>query len=193
MKLESNLRKHFEESAEVKMNFIEENEELFQKVVDVVYQVIASWHTVFLCGNGWSAADAQHIAAELTWRYKTERNSLPGIALTVDTSALTAIWNDYGFEYVFSRQLEWLWKEWDILIWISTSWNSWNVIEAVNTAKKKWIKTIGLLWKSGWKLKDMMDYALVVPSDNTPRIQECHMTIYHALCEQIDILDQNNK
>lgn len=193
MKLESNLRKHFEESAEVKMNFIEENEELFQKVVDVVYQVIASWHTVFLCGNGWSAADAQHIAAELTWRYKTERNSLPGIALTVDTSALTAIWNDYGFEYVFSRQLEWLWKEWDILIWISTSWNSWNVIEAVNTAKKKWIKTIGLLWKSGWKLKDMIDYALVVPSDNTPRIQECHMTIYHALCEQIDILDQNNK
>ncbi len=191
MKLESNLRKHFEESAEVKMNFIEENEELFQKVVDVVYQVIASWHTVFLCGNGWSAADAQHIAAELTWRYKTERNSLPGIALTVDTSALTAIWNDYGFEYIFSRQLEWLGKQWDILIWISTSGNSWNVIEAVNMAKKRWIKTIWLLWKSGWKLKDMVDYALVVPSDNTPRIQECHMTIYHALCEQIDILDKN--
>lgn len=193
MQLESNLRKHFEESANVKMKFIEENEELFQKVVVVVYWVIASWHTVFLCWNGWSAADAQHIAAELTWRYKTERNSLPGIALTVDTSALTAIWNDYGFEYVFSRQLEWLWKEWDILIWISTSWNSWNVIEAVNMAKKKWIKSVWLLGKSWGKLKDIMDYALVVPSDNTPRIQECHMTIYHALCEQIDILDQNNK
>jgi len=191
MQLESNLKKHFEESAEVKMKFIEENEELFQRVVEVVYLAIASWHTIFLCWNGWSAADAQHIAAELTWRYKTERNSLPGIALTVDTSAITAIWNDYGFEYVFSRQLEWLGKEWDVLIWISTSGNSWNVIEAVNKAKSMWIKTVWLLWKSWGKLKDMMDYALVVPSDNTPRIQECHMTIYHALCEQIDILDQN--
>lgn len=191
MQLESNLRKHFEESANVKMKFIEENEELFHKVIDVIYGAIASWHTIFLCWNGWSAADAQHIAAELTWRYKTERNSLPWLALTVDTSALTAIWNDYGFEYVFSRQLEWLWKEWDVLIWISTSWNSWNVIEAVNMAKKMWINTIWLLWKSWGKLKDIMDYSLVVPSDNTPRIQECHMTIYHTLCEQIDILDQN--
>ena len=191
MILESNLKKHFEESAEVKMKFIEENDELFQKVVNVVYWAIASWHTVFLCGNGWSAADAQHIAAELTCRYKTERNSLPGIALTVDTSAITAIWNDYGFEHIFSRQLEGLWKEWDILIWISTSWNSQNVIDAVNMAKKKWIKTVWLLGKSWWQLKDIMDYALVVPSDNTPRIQECHMTMYHALCEQIDILDQN--
>lgn len=193
MQLESNLRKHFEESANVKMKFIEENEELLRRVIDVIYWAISSWHTVFLCWNGWSAADAQHIAAELTWRYKTERNSLPWIALTVDTSALTAIWNDYGFEYVFSRQLEWLGKEWDVLIWISTSGNSLNVIEAVNMAKKKWIKTVWLLWKSWGKLKDMMDYSLVVPSDNTPRIQECHMTIYHTICEQIDILDQNNK
>jgi len=193
MQLESNIRKHFEESASVKMKFIEENEELLQKVTDVVYWAIASWHTIFLCWNWWSAADAQHIAAELTWRYKTERNSLSWIALTVDTSALTAIWNDYWFEYVFSRQLEWLGKQWDILIWISTSWNSWNVIEAVNMAKKIWIKTIWLLWKSWGKLKDMMDYSLVVPSDNTPRIQECHMTIYHTLCEQIDILDQERK
>lgn len=193
MLLESNLKKHFEESSNVKLQFIKDNEILLQEVVNVIYQVISSWHTIFLCWNGWSAADAQHIAAELTWRYKTERNSLPGIALTVDTSALTAIWNDYGFEYVFSRQLEGLWRQWDVLIWISTSWNSWNVVEAVNTAKKKWIKTIWLLWKSGGKLKDMVDYALVVPSDNTPRIQECHMTIYHAICEQIDILDQNKK
>lgn len=193
MILESNFKRHFEESAKVKMKFIEENEKLFQKVVDVVYWAISSWRTVFLCGNGWSAADAQHIAAELTWRYKTERNSLPGIALTVDTSALTAIWNDYGFEYIFSRQLEWLGKEWDLLIWISTSGNSLNVIEAVKMARKKWIKTIWLLWKSWGILKDMMDYSLVVPSDNTPRIQECHMTIYHTLCEQIDILYQNKK
>ena len=193
MQLESNLRKQFEESARVKMKFIEENEELFHKVIEAVDGAIASWHTVFICWNGWSAADAQHIAAELTWRYKTERNSLPWLALTVDTSALTAIGNDYWFEYVFSRQLEWLGKKWDILIWISTSWNSWNVIEAVNIAKKIWIKTIWLLWKSWWKLKDMMDYSLVVPSDNTPRIQECHMTIYHTICEQIDILDHKKK
>ena len=191
MQLESNLKNHFEESANVKIKFIEENEKIFKKIIEVVYWAIDSWHTVFICGNGWSAADAQHIAAELTWRYKTERNSLPWLALTVDTSALTAIWNDYWFEYIFSRQLEWVGKEWDILIWISTSWNSWNVIEAINMAKKKWIKTIWLLGKWWWKLKDIMDYSLVVPSDNTPRIQECHMTIYHALCEQIDILDQN--
>jgi len=101
---------------------------------------------------------------------------------------LTAIWNDYGFDQVFSRQLEWLGKKWDVLIWISTSWNSENIVKAVEMAKTQWIKTVWLLWKSGGKLKDMMDYALIVPSNNTPRIQECHMTIYHTICETIDIL-----
>ena len=159
-------------------------------VVNTLHNCIENGGKILICGNGGSAADAQHIAAEFTWRYKTERKSLPAIALTTDTSALTAIGNDYWFDQVFSRQLEWLWNEWDVLIWISTSWNSENVIKAVEMAKSMWIKTVWLLGKWWWKLKDMMDYALVVPSDNTPRIQECHMTIYHSICELIDILDQ---
>ena len=190
MHLESDLKKHFEESANVKMEFIKLNEQNLQNVIKVIDEAIKLGHKVLICGNGWSAADAQHIAAEFTWRYKTERKSLPAIALTTDTSALTAIGNDYWFDQIFSRQLEWLGNEWDVLIWISTSWNSENVIKAVEMAKSMWIKTVWLLGKWWWKLKNMMDYSLVVPSDNTPRIQECHMTIYHVICELIDILNQ---
>ncbi len=182
------VNEYFQESAAVKMDFIQHNSEKLQEVIWVIYDAIKNNHQIFICWNGWSAADAQHIAAEFTGRYKTERQSLPAIALTTDTSALTAIWNDYGFDQVFSRQLEWLGKKWDVLIWISTSWNSENIVKAVEMAKTKWIKTVWLLWKSGGKLKDTMDYALIVPSNNTPRIQECHMTIYHTICETIDIL-----
>jgi D-sedoheptulose 7-phosphate isomerase len=182
------IEQYFRESIEVKTKFLNENEDILEKAIIMITECIKRWNSILICWNGWSAADAQHIAAELTWRYKIERKSLPGIALTVDTSALTAIWNDYGFEYVFSRQLEWVWKKWDILIWISTSWNSENVIKAVEKAKEMKIKTIGLLWKTWWKLKNMVDCALVVPSDVTARIQECHMTIYHTICHMVDIL-----
>ena len=180
------LKWFFYESADVKRNFIDTQWEKLQEIIAVILASLADWHKVLICGNWGSAADAQHRAAELIGRYKTERNSLPAIALTTDTSILTAIGNDYGYDKVFSKQVEWLGQEWDILIWISTSGNSWNVIEAVQSARRKWVITIGLLGKDGGKLKDMMDHTLVVPSNDTARIQECHQTIYHTVCECID-------
>jgi D-sedoheptulose 7-phosphate isomerase len=158
----------------------------------VINEAIKNWNKVLICWNGWSAADSQHFAAEFLWQYKMKRKALAAIALSTDTSILTAIWNDYWFDIVFSRQVEWLWKEWDILVWISTSWNSINVIKAVESAKAMWIKTVWLLWKWGGKLKDLMDYTLIVPSDNTPRIQECHETIYHTICEEVEIANFRN-
>jgi len=122
----------------------------------------------------------------LTGRYKTERQSLGGIALTTDTSALTAIGNDYGFDHIFAKQLAGLAQEGDIFVGISTSGNSANIIEAVKVAKNRKITTLLLLGKDGGKLKGMGDWEFIVPSDNTPRIQECHQTLYHTLCEIID-------
>lgn len=142
--------------------------------------------TVFACGNGGSAADAQHFAAELTGRYVSNRRSYAGIALTVDTSALTAIGNDYGYDFVFSRQLEGLGKADDVLVAISTSGNSGNVIEAVNIAKQKNITTVGLLGRDGGQLKSMVDYPLVVPSTVTARIQEAHIFMLHHFCEHLE-------
>ena len=139
-----------------------------------------------LCGNGGSAADAQHIAAELTGRYKTERDALAGIALTTDTSALTAIGNDYGYEFVFSRQLEALGREGDLLIAISTSGNSGNVVKALELARKIGIKTIGLSGRTGGAMNELCELNLVVPSNDTPRIQEMHIMIGHIICQAID-------
>ena len=141
---------------------------------------------VLICGNGGSAADAQHIAAELSGRFKKERNALAGIALSVDSSALTAISNDYGFDKVFSRQVEAYGREGDILIAISTSGNSKNVIEAIKSAKEFGLNTITLSGKDGGKIKDLGDINIIVPSFNTPRIQEMHTMIGHMICAIID-------
>jgi len=141
---------------------------------------------VLICGNGGSAADAQHIAAELSGRFKKERTSLAGIALTVDTSALTAIGNDYGFEKIFSRQVEAYGREGDTLIAISTSGNSKNVIEAIESAKKLGLNIITLSGKDGGKMKSLGDVNIVIPSNNTPRIQEMHIMVGHMICALID-------
>ncbi|MEW6765585.1 MAG: D-sedoheptulose 7-phosphate isomerase [Pseudomonadota bacterium] len=141
---------------------------------------------IFICGNGGSAADAQHIAAELVGRFAHPRRGLPAIALTTDTSALTSIGNDFGFDHVFARQVEALAREGDILIGISTSGNSRNVIEAVTVARGHGVVTIGLLGGAGGELKDKVDHALIVPSPDTPRIQECHILIGHIWCAMID-------
>ncbi|MGD9709988.1 MAG: D-sedoheptulose 7-phosphate isomerase [Halothiobacillaceae bacterium] len=141
---------------------------------------------LYLCGNGGSAADAQHIAAELVGRFAHARRGLPAIALTTDTSALTSIGNDFGFDHVFARQVEALARKGDILIGISTSGNSRNVIEAVKVARKLGVTTIGLLGGSGGALKDLVDHVLIVPSHDTPRIQECHILIGHIWCAMID-------
>jgi len=141
---------------------------------------------ILLCGNGGSAADAQHIAAELSGRFKKERIALAGIALTTDTSAITAIGNDYGYDFVFSRQLEALGREGDVLICISTSGNSKNVLNAMLSAKKINIKTITLTGKTGGKMSRQGNINIVIPSDDTPRIQEMHIIVGHMICAMID-------
>jgi len=139
-----------------------------------------------LAGNGGSAADAQHIAAELVGRYGFDRPSIPSLALTTDTSNLTAIGNDYGYDQVFSRQLEGMGQAGDIFIGISTSGNSVNIIKAFESAKKKGIMTIALTGRDGGKMATIADYALIVPSNSTPRIQESHILIGHILCDIIE-------
>ncbi len=141
---------------------------------------------ILVCGNGGSAADAQHLAAELSGRYLKERRALAAVALTTDTSALTAIANDYGYDFVFSRQVEALARPGDLLIGLSTSGNSPNVIKAVESAKILGVHSIGLLGRDGGKLKNLVDDALVVPSTVTARIQEIHQMVYHFWCEILD-------
>lgn len=141
---------------------------------------------ILVAGNGGSAADAQHLAAELSGRYLKERKALAGIALTTDTSALTAIGNDYGFDFVFSRQVEALGRPGDLFIGLSTSGNSPNIVKAVESAKHLGLKTLGLLGRDGGKLKGLVDDALIVPSTVTARIQEVHQMVYHFWCEALD-------
>jgi D-sedoheptulose 7-phosphate isomerase len=142
---------------------------------------------IILFGNGGSAADAQHIAAELVGRYKTNRKGLSAIALTTDTSALTAISNDFGYENVFKRQLEALLNKNDLVIGISTSGNSHNVLNALDYAKSIHTKVVGFSGAQGGKMNDICDINLVIPSDDTPRIQEMHIFVGHTLCHLIDI------
>ena len=159
---------------------------LINDAADICIEALKNGNKILLCGNGGSAADAQHIAAELSGRFKKERNALAGIALTTDTSALTAIGNDYGFEYVFSRQLEAIGSKGDVLIAISTSGNSVNVINAIKSAKNIGIKIITLSGKNGGEMKNLGDVNIIIPSNNTPRIQEMHIMVGHMICEMID-------
>ena len=147
---------------------------------------LAQGQRIYLCGNGGSAADAQHIAAELIGRFVHDRRALPAIALTTDTSALTAIGNDYGYDEVFSRQVEGLCREGDILIAISTSGNSDSVLNAVDAAHRAGASVIGLSGKSGGALDLKCDVSLVVPSDITARIQEMHIVIGHLICALVE-------
>ncbi len=141
---------------------------------------------ILLVGNGGSAADSQHIAAELVSRLNYDRPGLCAIALTTDTSALTAIGNDYGYDRVFARQIEAVGQEGDVLIAISTSGNSSNIMAALEAARAKGISTIGLTGKSGGKMGGMCDIALKMPSSNTPNIQECHIMFGHIICQMIE-------
>ncbi len=141
---------------------------------------------VFVCGNGGSAADAQHFAAELTGRYRSDRPGFPAIALTTDTSALTSIGNDYGFERVYARQLESLARTGDCLVAISTSGNSPNILAAVNAASQLGVTTLGLLGRDGGAMGRVVDHALTVPVDETARIQEAHILLLHILCDAFE-------
>jgi D-sedoheptulose 7-phosphate isomerase len=155
---------------------------------DMVKKSIESGNRIFLAGNGGSAADAQHIAAELTGRFIKERKPLPGMALTTDTSALTAIANDYGYKHVFSRQLEAFAQPGDLFIGISTSGNSAGILNALDSAKKIGCRTLGLSGNDGGLMNDKCDLNVVVPSDITARIQEVHILIGHILCKAVDDL-----
>jgi len=157
-----------------------------EEAAQLIVETLKNGNKVLLCGNGGSAADAQHIAAELTGRYKIERRGLAGIALTTDTSALTAISNDYGYNRIFDRQVEALVREGDLLIGISTSGESLNVVSALLLAKEMDAKILGFSGKGGGKMNSVCDLNLVVPSDDTPRIQEMHILIGHILCQAVD-------
>ena len=149
-------------------------------------ETIKNGNKILLCGNGGSAADAQHIAAELVGRYKSDRRGLPAIALTTDTSALTSIGNDYGYDRVFDRQVEALANKGDLIIGISTSGNSQNVVNALKQGKKTGCKTLGFSGAGGGAMDELCDINLIVPSNNTPRIQETHILFGHIICQIID-------
>ncbi len=161
-------------------------EESVERASMLAVETLKRGNKILLCGNGGSAADAQHIAAELVGRYKIERGGLPAIALTTDTSILTAIGNDYGYDRIFDRQVEALVNEGDLFIGISTSGNSLNVLSALLLAKEMGAKTLGLSGRGGGKLNYACDINLVVPSDDTPRIQEMHILFGHTMCQIID-------
>ena len=176
----------FERSLETKRTLVDSQISELIEVIELVTHTFKNGQKVLLCGNGGSAADAQHIAAEWVTRYKGDRKALPAIALTVNTSDLTAIGNDYGFDDLFSRQVEAHGQSGDLLIAISTSGNSANVVKAVDTAKNNGLKTLGLTGQTGGKLKSLCDICLCVPSHETARVQEAHTTIMHAMCEHVD-------
>lgn len=176
----------FQAHLETINNTIKTMQDKLETASQIAVETLKNGNKILLCGNGGSAADAQHIAAELTGRYKTERKGLPGIALTTDTSALTAIGNDYGYDRVFDRQVEALASKGDLIIGISTSGNSKNVINALNLAKELGCKTIGLTGKDGGAMNEICDVNLVVPSNDTPRIQEMHILFGHTICQIID-------
>ena len=152
----------------------------------VLAQSLANGGTLFWCGNGGSAADSQHLAAELVGRFKKNRRALRSIALTTDTSVLTCVANDYSYDDIFARQVEALGRPGDVLIAISTSGNSANVMKALRVARKMELITVGLLGKGGGSAKDVSDHVLIIPSDSTARIQEAHIFIGHIFCELIE-------
>ena len=183
------IRATFQASIDTKRALINDTkrmEELLE-VAGVASSTIKAGHKIMLCGNGGSAADSQHIAAELIGRFEKERQSMAAFALTTDTSALTAIGNDYGYDQVFSRQVEGLGQSGDLLIGISTSGNSKNVVKAMKVAQSKSIRTVALVGdKPDGAMQATADYVLAAPSTNTARIQECHILMMHTLCQLVE-------
>ncbi len=178
----------FRESAEIKLAFVERYAPLIERLAVEVAERLKSGGTVYLFGNGGSAADAQHIAAEFIGRFSKNRPPLKAVALTTDPSVLTALGNDYGFDTVFERQVDALVQPNDVVIGISTSGKSENVVKALKKAKEKGALTVAFTGGDGGQLKELSDYTFIVPSYETPRIQECHITLGHTLCELVERL-----
>lgn len=180
------IKSFVDESVEVKIRVKNTLTEDIIKTVEIISNCFKVGGKILVCGNGGSAADAQHMAGEFVGRFKLERKALPCIALTTDTSILTAWSNDYSYDTIFERQVEALGNKNDLLIGISTSGNSINIIKAVDKAKVLGMRVIILSGRDGGKLKDKSDVNLIVNSHNTPRIQESHIMIIHILCELVD-------
>jgi D-sedoheptulose 7-phosphate isomerase len=176
----------FEDSAAVKIKFARDYTEKILEVVQIISQAFRDGRKLILFGNGGSAMDASHIAAEFVNRFLMERPPLPAIALNTDAAILTSISNDYDFSQVYSKQLSALGHEGDVVVGISTSGNSPNVIKALETAKKNGMKTVVLTGGTGGIIAGMADYAFIVPSKSTPRIQETHITLGHVICQLVD-------
>jgi D-sedoheptulose 7-phosphate isomerase len=188
MNKEKFITESLKESSETKLKIEQECKEGILKAVYILSEVYSNGNKLLLCGNGGSAADCQHIATELMIRlsHHIQRPALPAIALTTDTSNLTAGGNDIGFENIFSRNVEGLGNKGDALIAISTSGNSGNIIKAVEMAHKKGMEVIGLLGGEGGKLKPLVDLPIVIPTSNVQRIQEGHITVAHIICELVE-------
>ena len=180
------ITRELRESATLKVHVAETQGAIIQSMIECIWESMQQGGKLLICGNGGSAADAQHLATECMVRLEAERTPLPAIALTTDTSLLTAAGNDYGFETIFARQVAGLGRPGDVLMAISTSGNSPNVVRAVEEAHRRGLRTLGLLGRDGGRLKDMVHIALVVPSSNTQRIQEVHITIGHILCGTLE-------
>ncbi|MBI3895985.1 MAG: SIS domain-containing protein [Acidobacteria bacterium] len=182
------VRTHLLASAETKRRIADTCLEDILTAATIITEALRAGGKVMLCGNGGSAADSQHIAAELTSRLSAEfeRPALAAVALTTDTSFLTANANDYGFGYVFERQVEALGRKDDVLVGISTSGNSENVVRAIRSCRERGIKTIGLLGGTGGQIRNLVDVAIVVPSTSTQHIQEGHIAIGHIVCDLVE-------
>ena len=187
------VKKFLRTSGDLKYKVAEAMADKILEAAHTIRDCLANGGKLLLMGNGGSAADSQHIAAELIGRFKKERKAMPALALTVDSSSLTALGNDYGFDTIFSRQVEALASPIDAIIGISTSGNSRNVIQALNLAREIGAKTIGFMGNDGGHMKNCVDIGIIVPSDDTARIQEVHITVGHIICEIIeqDLIDEN--
>jgi D-sedoheptulose 7-phosphate isomerase len=180
------IKRVAKESRRIQEDFIRKNT---SKLIDCAESILKAFNNdkkLMLCGNGGSAADAQHIAAEFVNKFKLDRHPLPAMALTTDTSIITSVANDYSYEEVFSKQIQALGVEGDILLAISTSGNSKNILSAVRTAKAKGLYTIGFLGRNGGKMLSLVDLPMVVESNETPRIQETHILAGHLICELVE-------
>jgi D-sedoheptulose 7-phosphate isomerase len=183
------VKQNFTQSIETKQNAQAALAEPITRAIELIVEAFSSGHKMLICGNGGSAADAQHFAAEFTGRYEMERTPLPAVALTTDTSALTAIGNDYGFDVVFSKQVEALGQAGDLLYAISTSGNSANVIKAMEVAKARGMNIIIMVGRDGGKMAKLLsgsDVNLCVPAERTARIQEVHLLTLHTICDGVD-------
>ena len=182
------IKKIIKASIDTKQSVLQ-NEGLLKTIeasVDVIVNAFRNGNRVYFCGNGGSAADAQHLAAEFSGRFYTDRKALPAEALHCNTSYLTAVANDYGYDEIYSRLIDGIGERGDVLVGLSTSGNSPNILKAFNTAKKKEMITIGLTGKSGGEMRTFCDHLINIPSTDTPRIQESHIMVGHIICQLVE-------